>query len=507
MSKHVLRRRFGRRSRTIVAIAAGAVVFAAPAFAADTIFPDGDTGSNAPNISYVVGGGTNAQDCADRGTPVAGSIRVRYNGSGSQHFSQGESLTVLFSAPAGVTVTPGVIPNVPVTWGASQSDEFFIPFTTTVTNSSAGGKVEVTVTGDSSGYSAGADSIDCGSTTPANVAPSVLITSSATTSDEGSKTDAITFSITDPDSSSWTFANNYPICGTDGISSDTSINNATKTGSFKCTFPDGPATRTVSVKVTDSAGADSNVDTVGATVNNVNPIVATPAFSASSVDCRNQISLTPIRFSDPGLLDADWIVDIDWGDGTAHTHYTTGTQGLKDDETHTYNAPGSYTATVSVTDKDHGTGSASTLNPLVVNHVYNTDFLPPFDDSSPSGLIVNSMKNGRTVPVKATIYDVCAQAYVTSPSVVTIGVKKVSSPTSPPASDAVESYSDAGASSGNTNLFRWNPDSTSSTGGFWIYNLDSKALALVTNSYYRIDIAVDGNQATKTDWAILQPVK
>jgi hypothetical protein len=45
--------------------------------------------------------------------------------------------------------------------------------------------------------------------------------------------------------------------------------------------------------------------------------------------------------------------------------------------------------------------------------------------------------------------------------------------------DPVEEYADAGQSSAGTNLFRWATDSTVPGGGFWIYNLDSKALGLV----------------------------
>jgi len=44
-------------------------------------------------------------------------------------------------------------------------------------------------------------------------------------------------------------------------------------------------------------------------------------------------------------------------------------------------------------------------------------------------------------------------------------------------------------------------------GGFWIYNLDSKALGLVVGTRYRVDIYVGPNQATRDTWAVLQPVK
>ena len=262
----------------------------------------------------------------------------------------------------------------------------------------------------------------------------------------------------------------------------------------------------VTVTASDGEHTDA-VDTFGWTASNANPVVAQPAFTSTSVDCTHSVTLGSISFSDPGTIDNPWHVVIDWGDGSAPTTYDANSQGAQADQTHPYNAVGTWTATVTVTDKDGGVGSNTSSNTITVNQVYTTDFLPPFDDSSPSKLIVNTMKNGRTVPVKASIYDVCAGAYVTSPSVVTIRTNKVTAPTTAPNPDAVENYADAGASSANTNLFRWTSDSTAPGGGFWIYNLDSKALSLITNSYYRIDITVDGNQATKTDWAVLQPVK
>ena len=192
-------------------------------------------------------------------------------------------------------------------------------------------------------------------------------------------------------------------------------------------------------------------------------------------------------------------MSIDWGDGSTDTEYATATQGAQPNQTHTYNAPGTYSATVTVTDKDNGQGSASSSNSVVVAQVYTVDFLPPFDDSSPSGLIVNKMKNGRVVPVKATIYDRCTQSFVTDPTrTVTIKTSKTSGTG---VGDPIEDYADAGQSASSTNLFRW------STDGFWIYNLDSKALGLVVNNNYRVDIYVDAVKATRDTWAVLQPVK
>jgi hypothetical protein len=67
--------------------------------------------------------------------------------------------------------------------------------------------------------------------------------------------------------------------------------------------------------------------------------------------------------------------------------------------------------------------------------------------------------------------------------------------------DPIEVYADAGQSSGDTNRFRW------STDGYWIYNLDSKALGLVANNNYRVDAYVGTAKATTDTWAVLQPVK
>jgi hypothetical protein len=205
------------------------------------------------------------------------------------------------------------------------------------------------------------------------------------------------------------------------------------------------------------------------------------------------------------VLDANWTVVINWGDGSPNTSYTTTNQGAQEAQSHAYNTPGTYTATVTVTDKDSGSGSNTSINSVVVSQTYAVDFLPPFDDSTPSGLIVNKMKNGRVVPVKASIYDSCALNYVTDPTTsVTIKTSKTSGTGS---SDPIEEYADAGQSSAGTNQFRWTADLSVPGEGFWIYNLDSKALGLIVNNLYRVDAYVGMVKATVSNWAVLQPVK
>jgi PKD repeat protein len=202
-------------------------------------------------------------------------------------------------------------------------------------------------------------------------------------------------------------------------------------------------------------------------------------------------------------------VNIDWGDSSTDTNYNANTQGAQSNQNHTYNTPGTYAATVTVTDKDGGSGSNATATSLNVLQTYTVNFLQPFDNSSPSQLITNTMKSGRTVPVKVTIYDDCALAYVTDPSAVTIFLS--TGTTTGGSNDAVEVYADAGASNSNTLSFRWTSDSTAPGGGFWIYNLDSRTVlngsALALNTTYRVDVFVGSVRATTTKWALLKPVK
>lgn len=320
-------------------------------------------------------------------------------------------------------------------------------------------------------------------------APSVDTNATNTSGDEGSA---------QTNSGSFTDADDNGSLMVTGSGAGTVTDNGDGTWSWTHT-PTDEASGTVTVTATDGEHTDA-VDTFDWSASNVDPIVAAPAFASTTVDCRNAIALNGISFSDPGVNDDPWNVSIDWGDGSTDTSYSTNAQGAQPNQTHTYDAAGGpYTVTVTVTDEDGGQGSNTSVNTITVQQTYAVDFLPPFDDSSPSTLIVNKMKNGRVVPVKATIYDECALADVTDPTAaVTIGTTKTSGTGT---GDPVEIYADAGQSSGDTNRFRW------STDGFWIYNLDSKALGLVVNNTYRVDAYVDGDKATRDTWALLQPVK
>jgi hypothetical protein len=536
-------RTHGRRWRAasaVVATAALTLATAGIAFA-DAVDVDGDTVKTSNNVQYGSTENSANHACSTRGTAVDGAIVISYSSGGStpKHYTAAEDLTIaVTNTTAGITVVTPASPKIPSTWADGSSTE--IDLDTTVADTVPVGTytITITVTGqtshvvrddtyavsiaaacpitaaitdtdgdgvadaddncpdDANADQADVDNDGVGDACDTNsYAPAVLTPADDQTGNEGSTLTA-SGSFSDQDGNS--------TLDISGSGAGTVTDNGDGTWSWSYTPADN-GSGSVTVTATDGEHTDAT-DTFDWTALNVVPTAATPAFVSTSVDCRNEATLGGISFTDPGVNDADWTVDIDWGDGSTDTSVTVDAQGSVANQTHTYDTPGTYDAKVTVTDKDGGVSDEVTSsNSLVVAQTYAVDFLPPFDDSSPSSLIVNKMKNGRVVPVKVTIYDECAQAAVTDPNTaVTIAVPRTDVSGGTP-SDPVETYADAGLSSGGTNAFRW------STDGFWIYNLDSKALGLVTNTVYRVDAYVGTGstrtKATRDSWAILQPVK
>jgi len=449
---------------------------------ADDTQTDGDilVPSSNPSVS----------DCTVAHT-FSGASTIKY--SGSEHFANGATLIVTVSADSGITASGPASITLPNPWG--KGDQY--TFSGLSTNVPAGVttgtyKVYVSVSGAkaSIGTLTVGDffnvNVTC-ATTPTNTPPAIAADNTSVTVDEGD---------TAYNSGTYSDADGDDVTLSASVGAITDNLNGTWSWSFDTT--DGPdESQEVTITADDGNGGVSTA-TFNLTVNNVAPTVEKPAFALSSINCQASVNLTGISFNDPGVNDADWIVNIDWGDGSTDTNYSTATQGAQNDQSHVYSSGGTFTATVTVMDKDSGEGSNTSSNTITVIQ-YALDFLPPFDDSTPSGLIVNKMKNGRVVPVKVTIYDYCTAAYLTNPNAnVTIKVTKTSGTAG--TIDPIEEYADAGQSSAGTNAFRWADD-------FWIYNLDSKALGLVVNNFYRVDVYVGAVKATINNWAVLQPVK
>jgi hypothetical protein len=459
---------------------------------ADTIQTDGDTlvASLNPSVS----------DCTVQNT-FSGSSTISY--AGGQHFASGATLTVTVTADLGISASGPATTTLPM-WDSNGDAHVFSGISTTVPAGISSGtyKVNVEVTGPKAGTGGGTHTasdffnvnVTCAST-PSNTAPTIAADNASVTFTEGA-TAANTGTFSDADNDTVTLAASV------GAVTD----NLDGTWSWSFDTTDGPAESQL-VTITADDGQAQATATFSLTVQNANPAV-TASWASASVACRQPATLN-FGFSDAGAIDNPWTVDIDWGDSSSHYYdNTVATQGTSS-QTHAYNMPGAYTATVGVTDKDTGSGSATAV--LNVLQSYTVNFLQPFDNSSPSQLVTNTMKSGRTVPVKVTIYDDCAQAYVTDPAtLVRIGVSTVTN-TSTGANDGIEVYADAGASNGNTAYFRWTSDAGAPGGGFWIYNLDSRTVlngsALAINTTYRVDVFVGAVKATNTKWALLKPVK
>jgi len=184
----------------------------------------------------------------------------------------------------------------------------------------------------------------------ANVAPTVTFAAGLTTqADEGS-THTYTYSVADPGADTVTSV--AVSCGSGGT-----VSNATNTntgGSFQCTFPEGPASTTVSAQATDSDNEAGNTAEIGVTVKNLAPVVdiTSPAAGSSwGVGTPVAVSAT---FTDAGRLDAHTCT-INGNPGTVTEANGSGTcTGFA-----TPTSPGSFTITVVVTDDDGASGSDS----------------------------------------------------------------------------------------------------------------------------------------------------
>jgi hypothetical protein len=211
---------------------------------------------------------------------------------------------------------------------------------------------------DSDGATGASDSQDV---TVANVAPTVHLAGAGSV-DEGS-THTYTFTVGDPGDDGFDPASGYPDC--DVASSDNGTLEAgsyavtASGGSFKCSFPDGPSTAKVAMKVVDSDGA-SGTDSESVQVvdvANAAPTLTAPAGQDADEGASTDVSLG--SFSDPGP-DAPWSVDVDWGDGSAHTRFTTSSTGALGTKPHTYtDGPATRSVSVKVTDKNGGSDTKS----------------------------------------------------------------------------------------------------------------------------------------------------
>ena len=203
----------------------------------------------------------------------------------------------------------------------------------------------------------------CTSTTSPR--PSTLSASNDQSVDEGT-THTYSYTVSDPGQDTFTVDPSYPQCGLHGTLVGTPTTTATG-GSFQCSFPDGPNSTNVAIKVIDSDGA-SDIDSESVqivAVANVAPLVTAATDQSSSEGSSHSFNLG--SFSDPGD-DSPWTVTVDWGDGSFPlTTFSAASAGTIAATAHTYaDGPNLYTVTVSVND---GNDTTSKTFKVTVNNV------------------------------------------------------------------------------------------------------------------------------------------
>jgi hypothetical protein len=242
-----------------------------------------------------------------------------------------------------------------------------------------------------------------------------------------------------------------------------------------CSYADNVGSPfTVGVRVTDGQGGSAAGSTT-VTVNNALPVINSVSLTGNGVTAcvgGNEIGLS-FNFSDAGVLDYPWAPSIAWGDSSSSNSLATlSSQGPAGPFNHTYSA-GTYTPVVTVTDKDGGSGSSSSLSSQPqVSLFYSTGqgILQPINYTGPR----SAFKLGSTIPVKTKITD-CNGAAV-SGLTLTVSLRKLDGT---PDGTSVEDVYSTVPDQGTTMRFTGTPDYQ------YIYNLGTKNL---TQGDYEVKI-------------------
>jgi PKD repeat protein len=132
--------------------------------------------------------------------------------------------------------------------------------------------------------------------------------------------------------------------------------------SASCAFADNGAYQ-VNVRVTDDDGGEAS-DATTVAANNVAPTVDTPSVTPETSDEGNSVTASA-TFGDPGVNDAPFICTVNYGDGSGDLQGTV-SGNICTGPACIYADNDSYPVTVSVTDKDSGTGTS-----IAATHVVN----------------------------------------------------------------------------------------------------------------------------------------
>ncbi|WP_162006622.1 pre-peptidase C-terminal domain-containing protein [Roseimaritima sediminicola] len=161
---------------------------------------------------------------------------------------------------------------------------------------------------------------------------------------------------TDPDGSivdyEWDFS--Y-----DGVTFDVDASGAAPT--FSAATIDGPATRTVALRVRDTQGG-TTIDATAVTIENAPPSAAIQGPISALVNQNVTIDVSAWDVFEADRANG-FEYQIDWGDQFASTIAPTAENGLGESISHVYETAGSYSVRVRAIDKDGGVGSWATIDP------------------------------------------------------------------------------------------------------------------------------------------------
>jgi hypothetical protein len=137
-------------------------------------------------------------------------------------------------------------------------------------------------------------------------------------------------------------------------------------GVFTYTPADGPASYSVTVRVSDNGRpALSDSKSFVITVNNVAPTTTLTGPADGFQGVRGLARTFTLSATDPSSVDqaAGFSYVVNWGDGTSETD--AGLSGTQ--VSHVYNAAGTYIVSMTATDKDGGTSAPVTLPVSILN--------------------------------------------------------------------------------------------------------------------------------------------
>ena len=193
----------------------------------------------------------------------------------------------------------------------------------------------------------------------ANVAPTVVL-SGDTSANEGS-THTYTYTVSDPgDDPNPTVTES---CGSGGTKTDTAAAN-----SFDCTFPDGPASSTVTVSA-DDGDASNNIgsDSKTVTVANVAPTVALSAANDLAVNEGTAEHTYSYTISDPGADTVSSVSTSCGANGVKVAGSDTNTNTAGSFKCTFADGPANSTVSAQATDSDGAAGNTATQTVVVAN--------------------------------------------------------------------------------------------------------------------------------------------